>query len=66
MTTGSWDVLEPADTTRDFHVVPVGDAIEHLPDGCACGPRVEPVESEDGGIAWLAVHHSLDGREQHE
>lgn len=46
----------------DAHVVPRGDLIEHqADDDCACGPTSKPVE---GG--FVTVHHSLDGREQHE
>lgn len=49
------------------HVVPVDDVVDHHagPD-CVCGPRVEPVGRDDGTFGWLYVHHSLDGREQHE
>jgi hypothetical protein len=51
-----------------YHVYPVADLIEHeLHDGdCVCGPTCEAVERDDGSIAWLYVHHSLDGREQFE
>jgi len=31
-----------------------------------CGPTVEPVVRDDGSMGWLIVHHSLDGREQHQ
>lgn len=51
-----------------FHVVPVNDLIEHDTTGeqdCVCGPDVEPVERDDGSVAWLISHHSLDGRELH-
>ncbi|MGW7359455.1 hypothetical protein ACWGI0_23185 [Streptomyces sp. NPDC054802] len=50
----------------DLHVVPVDDLIAHdtTADGtCACGPTDTPVKQDDGSIRWLAVHHSLDGRE---
>jgi hypothetical protein len=51
----------------DLHVVPVEDLIEHnITEDCPCGPRVEPVERDDGSYGWLHVHHSLDGRENHE
>ncbi len=50
----------PAD---DVQVVPVADLIDHLDDGCPCGPSTEPVERDDGSVGWLVVHHSLDGRE---
>lgn len=51
----------------DLHVVPVGDLIEHDTDGeCVCGPTDTPVEDDEGAIRFMAVHHSLDGREQKE
>lgn len=52
----------------NVHVVPIGDLIEHDSDGgdCPCGPTVEPVPRDDGSMGWMHVHHSLDGREQHE
>jgi hypothetical protein len=51
----------------DLHVTPRNDLIEHSTDGdCPCGPRDEPVQREDGSVDWIAVHHSLDGREQGE
>jgi hypothetical protein len=50
------------------HVRPVNDLVEHNTDGsdCACGPRTEPVQRDDGSYGWLVVHHSLDGRERYE
>jgi hypothetical protein len=52
----------------DYHVYPVNDLVEHDTAGgdCVCGPTTEPVERDDGSIAYVIVHHSLDGREQHE
>ena len=52
------------------HVYPVADLIDHDittddPD-CICGPTTEPREMDDGGIGWVIVHHSLDGREANE
>lgn len=44
------------------HVSPIDDLIEHdteSPD-CICGPRVTPIELEDGSIGWLYSHHALD------
>jgi hypothetical protein len=42
-----------------LHVHPLGDVIAHeMSDDCPCVPEQRPVT---GG--WLAVHHSLDGRE---
>lgn len=54
--------------TDTVHVFPVGDLVEHDTDteDCVCGPTTEPVERDDGSFGWLIVHHSLDGREQHE
>lgn len=45
----------------DVHVMPVDDLIAHENHAdCICGPDVEIHDR------WLYVHHSLDGREQHE
>lgn len=50
--------------TNELHVVPRDDLVEHQADqDCACGPRCEPVQRDDGSTGWLYVHHSLDGRE---
>lgn len=50
-----------------YHVHPIDDLIEHeLIEDCVCGPETQPVERDDGSIAWMVVHHSLDGRELHE
>jgi hypothetical protein len=55
------------DVTNTMHVVPINDLIDHdLIDTCLCGPAIQPVKREDGTVGWLTVHHSLDGREQHE
>jgi hypothetical protein len=49
------------------HVIPRDDLIEHESDSdCVCEPECEPVDRDDGSIGWLYIHHSLDGREQHE
>jgi hypothetical protein len=50
------------------HVYPENDLMDHDTDTdeCICMSRIEPVERSDGTIGWVAVHHSLDGREQHE
>jgi hypothetical protein len=52
----------------DRHVYPVNDLVEHDTNSgdCVCGPTNEPVERDDGSIAYVIVHHSLDGREQYE
>jgi hypothetical protein len=53
--------------TDSAHIHPCDDLIEHeLTDDCVCGPRIEPIEREDGSLAWNVVHHSLDGRELRE
>lgn len=48
-----------------WHVYPVNDLIDHdiESDECPCGPRVEPVERDDGTVGWVLVHHSLDEAE---
>jgi hypothetical protein len=49
------------------HVIPNNDLIQHdISDDCTCGPTTEPVKRDDGSVAWLHIHHSLDGREHHE
>lgn len=49
------------------HVVPLEDDYFHEPeDDCLCGPTVEAVPREDGSMAWLVVHNSLDQRERDE
>ncbi|HEY5834998.1 hypothetical protein [Streptomyces sp.] len=52
------------------HVYPANDLIAHDVSteeaDCVCGPKLRPVERDDGSIAWLIVHNSLDGREQRE
>jgi hypothetical protein len=52
----------------DVHVYPVNDLVEHDTSGehCMCGPETQPVERDDGSIGYVVIHHSLDGREQHE
>ncbi|MGW3821812.1 hypothetical protein ACWEAF_05755 [Streptomyces sp. NPDC005071] len=48
----------------DLHVVPIGDLVEHDTVGeCVCVPTDRLVKADDGSIGWIAVHHSLDGRE---
>lgn len=50
------------------HTYPVADLIEHELEGdrCPCGPTSEHVPNPHGPDGWLIIHHSLDGREQHE
>lgn len=54
--------------TTPIHVYPINDLVDHATYGgdCVCGPTVEPVPRDDGSIGWVIVHHSLDGRENHE
>lgn len=49
-----------------WHVCPVNDLIEHDTDtdDCVCIPDQRAAKRDDGSIGWIAVHHSLDGREQ--
>lgn len=51
-----------------WHVFPVNDLVEHDTDAgtCVCIPEQRPVKRDDGSISWIAVHHSLDGREASE
>jgi hypothetical protein len=51
--------------TVALHVLPVDDLVEHTTtEDCACAPRTDAARRDDGSYRWLAVHHSLDGREQ--
>jgi hypothetical protein len=53
--------------TDPYHVIPLGDLIEHeCSEDCPCGPEPQPVERDDGSMGWVLSHHSLDGREAHE
>lgn len=48
------------------HVHPLGDLIEHDIDSdgdCVCVPCTEPVTGDGGGVSWMYIHASLDGRE---
>lgn len=51
-----------------WHVYPNADLITHdiETDECVCSPAVEAVRRDDGSVGWVAVHHSLDGREVNE
>lgn len=52
--------------SNTMHVYPVEDLIEHNAEeggACICGPRTTPVKRDDGSMAWVVTHHSLDGRE---
>lgn len=50
------------------HVVPTQDLVSHdtLTPHCVCIPHLEHVPNPGQPDGWVAVHHSLDGREQHE
>lgn len=62
-----WEVRPQIDAFKTEHVVPLDDLVEHIPEGCVCGPTVEPVpHPRDGSMGWLVTHHSLDGREADE
>ncbi len=58
---GGWRYFELANGA--VHVVPVNDAVDHLSEGCTCGPTDDPVKRDDGSVGWVVIHHSLDGRE---
>lgn len=62
--TDAWDAVE-GDRQFTSHLRPLADLVEHTVDGdCVCGPLVEPVPTDDmGGLGWVYVHASLDGRE---
>lgn len=46
-----------------YHIIPVTDATEHELDGCACGPRLEPVTHSDGTTGHVVRHWALDNGE---
>lgn len=59
-----WQVDLANDGT--YHLHPLQDRVTHvLTDNCICGPTTELHQTEDGDH-WLTIHHSLDGRENHE
>lgn len=62
----TWTAVESDTHPGTVHVIPDDDLIHHTEHGCACGPRTEPVQRDDGSYGWLLTHHSLDGREQTE
>lgn len=49
-----------------MHVVPVADTVAHeMSTRCVCGPQWKAQWCENcGGVHWLFVHHSADGREE--
>ena len=50
-----------------IHTIPLNDYIEHeVTEDCLCGPTAEAVKGDDGSVGWVLIHHSLDGREEHE
>lgn len=61
-------VVQVGLTLATMHVVPVDDLVGHDTSGgdCPCGPATEPVQRDDGTIAWKVLHYALDGREQQE
>lgn len=51
----------------EVDVTPTADLIDHASGAdCLCGPRMVPVQRDDGSVGWIVVHHSLDGRESDE
>jgi hypothetical protein len=49
-----------------LHIIPISDEVGHdESEDCICGPDQEFVEGPEG-TGWLVIHHSLDGREQHD
>lgn len=50
---------------NSWHVYPVDDIVDHdtVGDKCVCGPTLRCEFNEDMSVAWIYVHHSLDGRE---
>ena len=58
----TWTCYDYLDVDDSVHVMPDGDLIAHEPDGCMCGPLVEPVPRDDGSMGWLLTHSALDGR----
>lgn len=62
-------INDDTDRADYVHVMPIDDLVEHELDDdgeCPCGPEVQPVEREDGSIAWLYLHNALDGRDLEE
>lgn len=53
--------------TGPLHVYPTGDVVEHeLTDDCVCGLRMATAWAGDRIVGLIAIHHSLDGRENDE
>lgn len=52
--------------SENMHVVPVADTVAHeVSTRCVCGPKWKAQWCENcGGVHWLFVHHSADGREE--
>lgn len=60
---------DSADGADYIHVTPINDLVEHECDDdgeCPCGLDVQPIEREDGTIAWVYLHNALDGRDLEE
>lgn len=64
------EIIDDGTDGADYaHVVPINDLVEHEADDdgeCPCGPVVQPIEREDGTIAWVYIHNALDGRDLEE
>ena len=50
----------------EVHVLPVCDLIDHTDADCVCGTKTDPYPRDDGSMAWVITHYSLDGRERSE
>jgi hypothetical protein len=62
-----WLLVQPEDLDMEYHVIPLGDLIEHVPTLCVCGPICEPQLDDEGAVrSFLYIHHSLDNREADE
>lgn len=63
------DIDVDLDGADYVHIMPINDLVEHEWDNdgdCPCGLDVQPVEREDGTIAWVYMHNALDGRDLEE
>jgi hypothetical protein len=62
----AWNVVGVRSGDRTRHVVPVRDLIAHeIAETCPCGPRSEGLFCPDGMVAWVVLHHPLDGRREY-
>jgi len=62
-----WIAIAADEDGNEVHVLPIRDLIDHTEDAdCICGTTTEPCPRDDGSMAWLISHFSLDGREKWE